>query len=349
MSDWPQLEQRLLESARRSATRRKRLRPRRLVPLMAALATAAVLLAVIDYAPAGPPISADEHSVTATPTADSEHLGSPLQRFYGVFRQPASRDDVLPGGVKLRRQWARGCDRSEGVPMCLRADTARLVGRDGNQRFYLLQGRDPDDLCIVGYVDSDSVGGMACTIADAERLAKPMGSYGPPRDRRPAGGYTVFPDGVKRVAYTFADGATAVRDVKRNFAYVTGEHAITSLAWIVGGRRYVQTVADVDPNDRAAGSSCPALEPLPPSVGPAATRAATRAAATLAGVSESDVTVTRIRPATATDLDDLRRRACGDVPAERSLVVELTATGQPDSQLLIGFRGGAAIVWSQLR
>ncbi len=266
MSDWPQLEARLVESARRRS--RWRMPRLLLAPLVVSLAVAAVVL-LAGRSPQRAVIPPDERPVaTHTPAATD-----PLEHDYGVFRRPASSADALPISAKGREGLLGACGTDAVGPMCLRVDTARLAFRDGNLRFYLVQGKRRSDLCYVGFIGKRG-GGAGCTTADDQRLAKPMGSYGPPRNGKPAGGMTVFPDGVQRVAYTFADGTTAVRTVKDNFAYVTSPAAITSLAWVVDGVRYTQQVADPDPNDRAAAQSCPKLDPLPASPEPAATQAA---------------------------------------------------------------------------
>ena len=343
MSDWPQLEQRLLESARARSRRRRVPRLRLLAPLVASLAIA-VIVVVASRSPQSGVIPADERAV---PTQQAAHT---LERDYGVFRRSTTSADALPLTAKQRTAMERGCTGSTGSPMCWHPETARLVHRDGDERFYLLQGRTRDELCLVGFIGHRGAGG-SCTVANGDRLAKPMGSYGMPGKGRPGAGYTVFPDGVTRVAYTFVDGTTASHGVKRNFAYVSSMAAITSLSWIVDGKRYVQIVADGPdgPDDRTAAQSCPRLDPLPGSPEPGAIQAARAAAAVLEGVRPQAITGASTRPATTTDVGDIRERACGDWIDGRSLVVALTIAGRPGSELLVGFLDGAPIVWSQLR
>ena len=113
----------------------------------------------------------------------------------------------------------------------------------------------------------------------------------------------------------------------------------------------MQIVADGPdgPDDRTAAQSCPRLDPLPGSPEPGAIQAAQAAAAVLEGVRPQAITGASTRPATTTDIGDIRERACGDWIDGRSLVVALTIAGRPGSELLVGFLDGAPIVWSQLR
>lgn len=344
MSDWPQLEQRLLDSARARSRRRRMPRLRLLVPLVASLAIA-VIVVVASRSPQSGVVPADERAVPTQQQA--EHS---LARDYGVFRRSTTSADALPLTAKQRTAMERGCAGATGSPMCWHPETARLVHRGGDERFYLLQGRTRDDLCLVGFIGHRGAGG-SCTIANADRLAKPMGSYGVPGKGRPGAGYTVFPDGVKRVAYTFADGTTTSHAVERNFAYVSSNAAITSLSWIVDGKRYVQIVAHSPdgPDDRTAAQSCPRLDPLPGSPDPAAIQVAQAATTVLEGVQPQAITGASTRPATTADIGDIRERACGDWLDARSLVVALAIAGRPDSELLVGYLDGAPIVWSQLR
>lgn len=352
MSEWPQLEQRLVDSAARRS--RRRWCPRRLfviAPLAAAAATAVMVLPhraeeriPADErpvsSPAAPPTS---RIVTIDPKTGDVLSGlTPLEQLFGVFRQPATPEDRPPYSEEQREQLARQCEKTGPATVCLRLETSRLGYRDGERRLYLVQGTRANDLCFVDFV-GDRPGGMGCTIADAERATKPSGSYGPPRRGRPAFGYSVFPDGIDSVAYTFADGTVEVREVERNVVHVESEAAVTSLSWRFQDRRYVQQIADPDPNDRDAKRSCPDLDLLPTDH-TAVTAAALETAKSLHG---ADVTG-QARRATAADLGEARRLQCGDQLAARSLLIVLERDGRRDGAVLAGVRDGRPVVWAQL-
>jgi hypothetical protein len=352
MSEWPQLEHRLVESARRQSRWRRTARTAvAAVPVALALAVVAVL---VTDSPTPQRIPRDERAVpsptaTATPTVagDGRSSPTPLQRFYGVFRSPQTAQDQPPNSAKLRDGLTVGCGAKHGTRVCLRLETGRLVYSAGDLQIFLMQGKRADDLCNVTF-ERGHFSTMGCTTANASRIAKPSGAYDPPRGSQPARGYTVFPDGVERVAYTLADGTMIVRDVERNLAYITAPAAITSLSWISGKRRYVEQVADFDPNHPAVKASCPKLAPLPEAADEPATQAARIAASVIYAVTPGEITLSHVRPATIADVDRTRRGACGDALVERSLVVDLTFSDHRPGSLLVGFRDGSPIVWAQI-
>jgi hypothetical protein len=176
-----------------------------------------------------------------------------------------------------------------------------------------------------------------------------MGSYGKPGKGRPGTGYTMFPDGVQRVAYTLLNGEIAVTPVRNNISVVIVDSPVTSLSWVTNGRRYFQAIADPDPAESAAARGCPTLDPLPPNPGTAAEAAAREAATALYGVQLEDIQAVSSRRATPTDGDEIRNQACGDQPIERSMVVALVLRTQPPADVMVGFNHGNPIVWSQLR
>jgi hypothetical protein len=337
MSDWPQLERRLDDSARRRYGRR-RWTLRRLVPVPVLAAAAVAAFFVLQSSPAGT-VPDDERAVpTQTATPDL------VEHYYGVFRRPGTPADALPTTAKQRRQMSRTCNAGG---LCWRPETARLVFREGATRFYLVRGKGPSVLCLANYVGRAGAG-ASCSNAGAGQLARPMGGYGPPRKGRQGVNYTVFPDAVKRVAYTLADGGIVVRGVKDNFAYLRANAAVTSLSWTVDGRRYVDQVADPGP-DAASGHSCPALDALPNQRRGDAEIAARVAALALDDLKPDEILGTTVLPATAADVGSLRTQACGDLPAKRSWVVELTLRDRPSTAVLVGFEAGKPIAWSLLK
>jgi hypothetical protein len=170
------------------------------------------------------------------------------------------------------------------------------------------------------------------------QLGAPISSYGR------HGGYTVFPDGVERVAYVLLNGQIVYGPVANNFAYLRTEAPVASMSWSVNGRRYVQPILDGQSLVGSSRSGCPKLDARP--VEDAARAAATAAATALF---QARPEATTARPATAADVGELRTRACGKAIAERSLVVRLTFAHQSPGEVLVGFDDGKAIVWSQLR
>jgi hypothetical protein len=355
MSEWPQLEQRLVDSAARQ--RRRRWRARRLLVLapLAGVAAAAVTLTVVSAQDRPERVPADERGVSTpapVPTArvvtidpkTGEVLAglTPLEQIFGVFREPTTREDTPPYSDQQRAELARQCKQREPGSVCLRLETSRLGYRDEKRSLYLMQGPSEKDLCFVDFVE-DRLGGLGCAIADKQRATKPSGSYGPPRGGKPAFGFSIFPDGVERVAYTFSDGTVEVRSVERNVVHVESEAAVTSLSWQFENRRYVQQVADPDPNNREAKRSCPQLDPLPANREPLVSTAIA-AAKTLY---DADVSG-QARPATPADISEDRRRQCGDELAERSVLIEVERHGKRDGAVLAGVRDGRSIIWAQL-
>jgi hypothetical protein len=342
MSDWPELERRLNDSARRRYGRQRwTLRRFAPVPLLVAAAVAAFF--VLSSGPAST-VPNDERAVpTQAPRVD------PVDRYYGVFRRPPTATDAAPMTAEQRRRMSHTCASKQMSGLCWRLETARLVYREGGTRFYLVRGKGANDLCLANYVGR-RVGGVACSNAGASQLARPMGGYGAPiRGRQGVVVYTVFPDAVKRVAYLLADGGIVVRGVKDNFAVLHANAPVTSMSWTVDGRRYVQPVIDPSPDAVASGQSCPALDPPPAQHDGDAEGTARATALGLGDLKPDQILATSIRPATVADIDSIRRQACGDLPAERSRVVELRLRQGPSIALLVGFHAGKAFVWSQLR
>ena len=112
---------------------------------------------------------------------------SPLERDYGVFRRATTPADKLPLTAKQRDALARSCRKRRARPVGT-LETARLVHRDGERRFYLLEGRSRAELCV-GRLHRHKGGGGSCTAAKPESLAKPMGAYGSPAKGTPASGF----------------------------------------------------------------------------------------------------------------------------------------------------------------
>jgi hypothetical protein len=365
------LEQDLVRAARRPARLRYARSPlpspaalRTVALAVAPVATVVVVAALLLSSSSSPQhIPGDERAVpsptsVATPAPPSRIASidpktghilpsyTPLERTYSVFRAPPTTRDIPPFSAQQRTSMGRGCGRAHRKRICLRPETARVVHRGDGIQVFVMQGDRGDDLCTVAFERAGYE--VGCTTANAKRLAEPTGAYSQPHKSQPAHGYTVFPDGVERAAYTFADGTVDVRDVVRNLAYVSGPAAITSLSWTVGDRRYVHQLVDFDPNDPALSAACPKLDPLPPAPDGQATQTAQTAASAIYAITPGEITATRVRPATIADVDKTRRRACGEGLVERSLVVDLTFTDHRPGSLLVGFRDGAPIVWTQI-
>lgn len=198
MTDLPQLQTLLVEAARR---RRRRRRVATVARTFALAAPMLAVVAVVAGRESDPEVAVERPAGTAR-TVDQA---------YAVFRRAARPGDRLPRGG-IRGRWGR----------------TRLIAQHGltHQVFLAERGRD---LCLVT-AEEKKVGSVGCgpvrTYLDGHR---PLGSYSDEEGPGPIA--FAFPDGVRQVRLTLADGTSATYPVRDNgFARMLRSRA-TLLEW----------------------------------------------------------------------------------------------------------------------
>jgi hypothetical protein len=188
VTDFPQLQQLLIEAADRRIGRR---RPRRALRATLALAVVALAVLVITHLPANVP-DREVPATTPTPTPTAVRRDA-VERAFGILRRPARPQD---DAGKLPKGWR---------------ETSRRIASTGNAEVFLIHAGN--NLCL--WTGSGRGGGGGCG-ARGTYLAghKAIGSFSD--EDGPSLIAFAFPDGVHEVTLTLANGEQATYPVKDN-------------------------------------------------------------------------------------------------------------------------------------
>jgi hypothetical protein len=189
MSDWPQLEERLLASARGRSRRRRR------YLAGAPLAAVAVVALVVVLLYRGEGVDVE---VPAVPPASTAGRGpETVEEAFSVFRRPATATDKPPAGLP---EIMKG------------AETRRIAQTPAGSVYLAHKGWT---MCLLATWARTPSGGLSCGRAadylDAIILLGTVSSEAGPGTIAFA-----FPDGVRQVKLTFGDGVSRTYPVQAN-------------------------------------------------------------------------------------------------------------------------------------
>jgi hypothetical protein len=247
MTEFPQLADALDQAARRHYAP-SRLRPVRRVlrPLAAVAAVAAVATFLLRQDAEVPP---DERPVRPATVTDT------FGKDFAVFRRPRRQSDEMPS--------RRAFESAPGMKG-LDPGQSRLAARLGEHRLYLvpIPGREPS-LCMFVFIGDRPASAGCTTLRHGADERTPMASLGRPRRGRPGMTDAVFPDGVRDVRLTLANGDVLSPEVSANALLVAHDERVTSMTWTgPSGRRHALGGADPDPNETLHDRGCVEAEPI---------------------------------------------------------------------------------------
>ena len=282
MTEFPELQQALVDAARRRhgrAPRTWRLVRPVLVTGACAAAVAAVLMlstsAPDDEQPAAPAVTPAD-----PPAAPGVTTGDPLEQYYGVFRRPASDADALPN-VQDIRNGLGGRDGAAFDPT-----KARLVVEDGALQVFVagaqMQGRP--SICVFLFEDRRTDRSACTLLAPHYEPGGPEVTGGSSSMRggewEVTGGswamrggegelfVAAVADGVDEVVLTFADDSTQRLAARDNAVYARLERRPVSFAYNdADGRRHAVEISPdtvpKDPPPECSRASDPAIPGRP--------------------------------------------------------------------------------------
>jgi hypothetical protein len=243
MSDFPELQNALVDAARRRHGRAPRTwRLVRPVAVAAAVAAAAAGVLIV----AGNP--ADDRGVNPPAAAGL----TPLEQDFAVFRRPQTAVDELPDVKAVEQGWRLG-------DTTLTPETSRLVVDDEHWKVYLSAARwlDGPAVCAIAFYDGRLRAPHSCAVklppgmidpglALANRWLLGENSW-PPNTTTPGALMTVVPDGADDLTYTYADGSEERPPVANNLALVTPiERWPTRLSYSSEGERMSEPMESLE-------------------------------------------------------------------------------------------------------